>query len=170
MTAYSITAHPTLQARVNVIARRDEDRAQNMYLHLLEQERHNPEFAKQELGYHVKAAKFAAQHDVERRTIYNKYVECEPYMIDEDGSFESVFDTLIPDGELLPEEQVERNELAAELRKAISALPDNQRKIAGMLLKGFAPFEIAAKLGTSRANVSQIMTRMRPALADALSP
>lgn len=161
------TADPILQKRIRTIARGDEDRAQTMYLNLLERANADQTFASQQVGYHIKAAKFAAQHDVTKGAIYNKYVEGESFMQDDDGTEVSVFDTLASSDET-PETICERHETAAALAQAIAQLPANRRQIAELLLKGYEANEIAQVIGSTTSSVNHIISKTLVTLRQSL--
>lgn len=165
----TVTTNPTLQTRIAVMSRGDDDARQEMYLALVEREAKDPRFASQQVGYHIRAAHFAAWHHREKAIIYDKYVSGEPVITDGNGDEVSIFDTMIVfDDEQSVESQVEAREAAHELRAAIETLPAHQARIARLLLAGYAPSEIAYKLGVSRANISQISRRMLAALRERL--
>lgn len=164
--------NPILQTRILRIARGDEDLAQHLRLTLLEKARRDPKFARQELGYWIRAAKWEARHVWEKATIYNRYVDSEvravgagaPHplyteYLDEDRTDEaSAFDEL-PGAGLTPEQEVEQRQTSAALRAAIDQLPDQQRRVASLHLRGFAPHEIARKLKLSKSSVSHLTAR-----------
>lgn len=163
------TADPILQKRIQTMARGNEDRAQKMYLALLERDAADKTFAKQQLGYHIKYAKFMAQHDVTLSGIYDRYVASEDDVMAPDNSHENeAFDTLIDLDAETPEDTCIRNEAANALHTAIEALPDNRRQIMGLFLKGYEPSEIAAKTGSSASSINHIIRKTCATLRQSL--
>jgi RNA polymerase sigma factor (sigma-70 family) len=157
----------TTAARIAAMARGDEDLAQDMWLALVEKNAASLTFAAQEIGYHIKAAKFARGHTFEKRATYDKYVEVEQYIVTDDGDEESVFDRLAGD-DPTPEEALERKQQTAALQAALSALTAHQRRVAQLLLAGYTTAEIAAKMGTSKSSVSHMTRKLLETLARVL--
>jgi len=171
--------NPILQTRILSIARGDEDLAQHLRLKLLEKARRDPKFARQELGYWIRAAKWEARHVWEKATIYNRYVDSDltgrvergaittyteylsetVFRRDEDRTDESTAFDELPGAGLTPEQEVEQRQTSAALRAAIDQLPDQQRRVASLHLRGFAPHEIGRKLKLSKSSVSHLTAR-----------
>lgn len=75
----------------------------------------------------------------------------------------------VPSGEELPEERVERRELAAAIREGLATLPPDQR-LAVILrdVQGLAYEEVAGATGASQGTVKSRIARGRAALRDYL--
>ena len=56
------------------------------------------------------------------------------------------------------------------IQSAIEALPAAQRQVARLIMRGYQPAEIAAKLGTSRSNVSHLTDKLQAAMREAVAP
>ena len=163
-------ADPTMQNRLTHIAGRFGDDAgdvqQTMALHLIEKATADPTFADQRLGYLVKAAAWNARHYHRDGRVYDRYVECEPMIVDEDGHVISGLDEMWPAPGLSPEQAVIQSEELAELSRQLSRLPAKQRQVALLLAAGYSPSEIADELRMSRSSVAHLAKRMRQALSN----
>ena len=158
-------ADPILQSRLTTIAGRygaqAEDVRAAVTLALIEKANAEPSFSAQQLGYWVKFAAWSARHYAEKATTYDRYVEVEPMVTDEDGDTSSAFDELYAVEGPTVERQVEARERLAALAEAVAGLPKTQRRIAELLAAGYRQHEIADKLGITRGGVGMAVIRMR---------
>lgn len=164
----------TLTNRIQIIARRygplAEEVAAHVTLKVLEKMIADPFFAAQGEGYRIKWAKWEAQHWITNEVItYNRYVDVEPDWSDDDGESGNYFEESIPTAGPGVEAQVIAKEERRAVQEAIDQLPWRQQQVARLLMRGYQSGEIAAKLGTSRSNVSHLTDKLQEAMREAVA-
>ena len=138
------TLHPTLTARIETISRKYGPQADDVRSHVtlaVLEKLQNPKFATQQIGYHIKFAKWAAAKYQQKATRYERYIADEPQAADNENETDDVWsaiDEAIP-GDVSAEER-ERRRLETQrgmvqrqeqwMREREAALETTARQIA----------------------------------------
>jgi RNA polymerase sigma factor (sigma-70 family) len=168
----TVTLSDTLTARIASISAKygplAEDVAGHVTLTLLTLLA-DPKFASQAIGYHVRRAKWEAQKYVKAGATYNKHVDVEPQVLDDEGNEAFFFEEFVADAKADVEAQVVANEFERDMHIALSGLPEQQKKVARLMLDGYSNGEIAQALGVSKGRISQLADAMQKRMKEALA-
>jgi RNA polymerase sigma factor (sigma-70 family) len=145
-----------------------EDIAQHVRATLVEKML-DPHFASQQVGYHIRFAKWTAQKAFDACRTYDKYVGEEPVVQNEDGETASYFEDLCAAPGQDVEQIIIERETAREIESVLAGLTPQQAKVARLLVNGYSQAEIVAQLHMSKSSVSHIVTRMQAAMRAALA-
>ena len=128
----------------------------NMYAHLAEYDEKRGAFSTWLFRIAVNCAKDAVRSAARRPATSLSFAGEE----DEDGAAE--WDIPVTSGDTVPEDAVERQELIQAVRRAVEALPDDQRQVVILRdLHGLPYQEISAMLGVELGTVKSRLNRGR---------
>jgi len=136
-----------------------DDMSQHLALTLFTKLKSDHHFAQQQIGYQIKFAKWESLHFYNDVTVYDKYVGCEPFVIDEGGDQVGIFDEFISSGDSV-EESVINHETAQEVMNAIESIPVKYQRVALLIMQGYKPAEIANKMMISQRMYSYMAKRL----------
>lgn len=166
--------HPILISRIDSICAKygplADDVASHVMVKLVEKFSTDQHFARQQIGYHIKFAKWEAQKYMQAAARYDKYVTDEPQLVDQEtGDVAPFFEEMCSANEPGVEEQVIAHEFEREVESALDRLPPHQRRVAHLLMADYRPNEIAYKLGISQSGVSKLASRLQATMQAAFA-